>query len=154
MKDRYFFRGYRIDNYRWEFGFLTLGKSWKSDGLTPHIETEIDGRLVCNEIKPETVGQCTGLKDSTNWGQLTEQEQQAWLEIKGNTPQNWKGKLIFEGDVIKIDDNDNYIMQVKFEVECGGFVDEYENPINISTIEPCKIIGNVHDNPELVEVSS
>lgn len=89
------------------------------------------------EIDPETVGQYTGLTDKN-------------------------GMLIFEGDIIKVDDK--YIRYVEYSGECAAFVQfryidrqtrefvgylgkGYEN--YKQTLE---VIGNIHDNPELVEV--
>jgi uncharacterized phage protein (TIGR01671 family) len=149
MNERSLFRGYRIDNYRWEFGFLTLGKSWKSDGLTPHIETKIDGRLVCNEIKPETVGQCTSKTDN-------------------------KDSLLFEHDIVKslcllfelgmigvIRFGDYQPSNRANDTSCeyGFYIEwqgEYQNHVrkdfgfwaNNKYIER---VGNIHDNPELLE---
>jgi uncharacterized phage protein (TIGR01671 family) len=139
MNERYLFRGYRSDNYRWEYGFLTLGKSWKTDGLTPHIETEIDGRLVCNEIKPDTIGQCTGLKDK-------------------------HGKLIFEGDIYqeKIHRQNDTIETITYVIKWNGYRYRVNGTSNfddrgvdsgfLMNTHKIEIIGNVHENPELLEV--
>lgn len=78
--------------------------------------------------------QCTGLKDTN-------------------------GKLIYEGDILEIKwKNDDYprYYQVKFEdgafgiepLECNDWLDsEYISDISQETL----IIGNIHENPELLE---
>ena len=54
--------------------------------------------------------QFTGLHDSTTWEELTEQERKDWTG-KGNFPSEWKGREIYEGDVVKWEDKriDSYL---------------------------------------------
>jgi uncharacterized phage protein (TIGR01671 family) len=87
------------------------------------IEESIEGRDW--KVIPETVGQYTGLCDKN-------------------------GKKIFEGDIVR--DCDGRIYDIKyFDFEWIA-----EQPksfwINIKHLKPCEIIGNIHDNPELLEV--
>jgi uncharacterized phage protein (TIGR01671 family) len=44
--------------------------------------------------------QYTGLKDNTKWEQLTKSEQKDWLN-SGKTKEEWNGKEIYEGDIVK-----------------------------------------------------
>ncbi len=74
-------------------------------GITDHIAAIGGwGRMVI----PETVGRFTGLYDSTKFEDLTDQEQQAWLctfnhkECRDNIKSDWKGKMIWEGDIVKM----------------------------------------------------
>lgn len=100
-----------------------------------------------HDIIPETVGQYTGLTDKN-------------------------GKKIFEGDILKaitVDTNREQIAVVGF----GNFVDEnnYDEYLGFyiefdgakTTItqllleevkERFEVIGNIHDNPELLEVNN
>lgn len=78
-------------------------------------------------IDPETVGQFTGLTDKN-------------------------GKKIFEGDICKVG---NLIYKVVFEYSCWWFKilsnKVYCCPaFNSHCGEHCEIIGNIHDNPELL----
>lgn len=86
------------------------------------------------DVIPETVGQFTGLRDKN-------------------------GKWIFEGDVIACSYNGKYRAVVKAEIEnCGcchpvfGFapVDKDGDPTDDATFDNCVVIGNIHDNPELL----
>lgn len=51
------------------------------------------------EVIPETVGQFTGLYDSTKWEELTEIEQKQWFN-NGKTKEEWNGKEIYEGNIV------------------------------------------------------
>ena len=90
MNERYLYRGKRKDNGEWAYGGLDT--DW---GLEPEQRDRywiIQAYLGEALVIPETVGQCTGLTDKN-------------------------GKLIFEGDIVKI---------VDFQVgivtnECGAF---------------------------------
>lgn len=88
------------------------------------------GVATAYEVIPNTVEQYTGLKDKN-------------------------GKKIFEGDICKVG---NLIYKVVFEYSCWWFKilsnKVYCCPaFNSHCGEHCEIIGNIHDNPELLEVS-
>ena len=77
-------------------------------------------------VYSDTVGQFTGLTDKN-------------------------GTRIFEGDVIKRR-GENFI--VYWDEECAGFYPFYDqdNPIGYGVIgEESEVIGNIHDNPELLK---
>ena len=83
------------------------------------------------EIDENTVGQFTGLKDKN-------------------------GKEIYEGDILKIDKED-YKYIVKFYSGCFVTVNKYDEHYeqakalgSLFTLE-IEIIGNIYDNPELLE---
>ena len=134
------FRGKRTDNGKWECGDLLSPNEFNA---IPHI-VYIDylneyGDIgeISTPVIPETVGQYTGLTDKN-------------------------GVRIFEGDIVRYGTNtdraDNKeIYEVVFETRGGS---RYFG-IRISEIEtwqfcfevPAKlmeVIGNIHDNPELL----
>jgi hypothetical protein len=50
-------------------------------------------------VDKKTLGQYTGIKDNTPWEKASQEEQRRWL--KHHTQEQWKGREIYEGDVIK-----------------------------------------------------
>lgn len=89
----------------------------------------ITDMLPNNEVKPATVGEFTGFKD-----------------IDGNE--------IYEGDIIQNDAHPDTIERVFMYDGCWsvGFYHDEANPL-AWTLEnaPFKVIGNMHDNPKLLE---
>lgn len=78
---------------------------------------------ICEVIDPETVGQFTGLTDKN-------------------------GKKIFEGDILKVDRS-----TIDGEDMSGTFVadlDDYMGTFELEYANELEIIGNIHDNPELI----
>lgn len=105
--------------------------------------------------KNYAVMQFTGLRDSTKWDQLTEDERSEWTR-KGNLPSEWRGKEIYEGDVVRLEDcGDIFDHVVKWIPEECRFVfettEDWYGPEEMD-FDFCKVIGNVWENLELLEV--
>ncbi len=128
MNDRYLFRGKRKDGQGWIEGDLVHTRT-----TTQGVVTEIYTLDMSYEVDPETVGQCTGLKDKN-------------------------GKLIFEGDIVKGLFNFGLeIMSVctfkdgAFGLtakQCGAY--HFSAFTSICNVK-YEVIGNIRDNPELLE---
>lgn len=101
-----------------------------------------------------TVEQFTGIYDSTTWEELTEQEREEWV-YWGNMPSEWKGKMIFEGDIVKFSEHFCYDSTIEEHVEVIEYSEvSFNDSLNIGYMNYphwCKIIGNIHQNPELLE---
>lgn len=129
------FRGKGINNGEWIEGDLCRGAS------VPFITYDNDFTVTssCGEkelssgrffaVDPETVGEFTGLKDKN-------------------------GKEIYEGDII-FDRVDECLGEIKYSEKDGMFVlytsdKELYDFADIDS-KDFEVIGNTHDNPELLE---
>ena len=126
------FRGKRVDNGEWVEGFY-CGKANKTFFSPAEDSAQIiDKDLWWHEVIPETVGQYTGLTDKN-------------------------GKKIFEGDILSYIDNDDDVqyISVVFE-ECAFLIEDSGiTGSDLLTSYVClglTVAGNIHDNPELLEV--
>lgn len=120
------FRGKRLDNNEWEYGYLCrYGFAGKEKYyIIPYYASA----LYAFEVDSETVEQFTGSDDK-----------------------NEKG--IFEGDICKYN---NYIGLISFDEEKSMFIFTYGGDIEIDfsfiSAKKLEVIGNIHDKPELLEV--
>lgn len=134
------FRGKRVDNGEWIYGYLARFRNFRNKIYTSIIQINDFETQECNIqdnscVFTETVGQFTGLTDKN-------------------------GKKIFEGDVVEF--TDKYTQQKgRAEIVFEAFKWKYSgcyyggNPtvwlcIDDKSVE-FEIIGNIHDTPELVE---
>lgn len=154
------FKGKRKDNGEWVEGFyvhLPRGRYQKDEHLIQTVKENGNiGQLY--EVIPETVGQFTGLTDNTKWEQLTTEEQSDWL--KNHTVDEWNGKQIFEGDIVKwaeiFEHEINGIIESKGidQVVYKGNRFELKNEAPFLLLHgeegfTLEVIGNIYDNPEL-----
>lgn len=132
------FRGKRRDNGEWVYGSLFVG--FQKSYICPEAIAmyNFDGALCLGgfvEVYPETVGQYTGMKDKN-------------------------GKRIFEGDILRWTGEDGETGKVIVIFAGGSYllkcVEVLDAPADLfdefdrggQTLE---VIGNIHDNPELLE---
>jgi len=135
------FRGKRLDNGEWVEGGLTKDMVC---GEYEIIHQDFDGVFGYEEfypVNPDTVGQYTGLKDK-------------------------HGKRIFEGDIVRTKDGDIKKIIYKdywgafgaeygllFDKEFGKYVKAHGGVHFYGDSQFYEVIGNIHDNPELLEES-
>lgn len=160
MNDRYLFRGKRTDDGKCVMGYYVFKR--KRSGVFGQVisELDFDRHLIIDlwgnsyEVIPETVGQCTGLEDKN-------------------------GKMIFEGDIVRTQPflDKPYSSKAKYKQHIGVVeyrVSHFKNSFyeqdykaewivdikdygkftcyDWSKFFKCEVIGNIHDNPELLEV--
>lgn len=144
------FKGKRKDNGEWVEGFLYKTQEHTYIGYTGNFDDcdlFYSPETIFVEVIPESVGQFTSLY--------------------GNY-----GKMIYEGDVVK---SEGYIFEVKFG-KCGGVANvedygymgfylkgydeitkqavKYGLRNDICYFIDIEVIGNIHDNPELLKGES
>lgn len=148
MNREILFRGKRVSNGNWIEGYFVLLAI--NEGLKHAIYTGTDeGRFILFEVIPDTVGQFTGLCDKN-------------------------GKKIFEGDILLEEEKEysleeygekvvgtHNIVAYWNEKACGFWVRRTdkpkgkiyvpEEPLCESFAEELKVVGNIYDNPELLE---
>ncbi len=131
------FRGKRLDNGEWVYGYYFIEERDIEDGIIwrdiPQIQQRYGDHYQYYDVDPSTVGQYTGLHDKN-------------------------GKEIYEGDICNCreyecfgkvewnEDEAGFFFCVAYEG--GGFEEErlYEY------VDELEVIGNIHDTPKLSEV--
>ena len=120
MKDRYLFKA-KLINEIWETGLLTR------KGNRLFISTQPGAQFMC-EAKPETICQCTGLRDKND-------------------------SLIWEHDIIEVPGEDGFFAldwdedTAKFVMNGNGLVVDFDNYWS----REVEVVGNKFDNSELLE---
>ena len=120
------YRGQRIDKKEWVYGYLF--KIWDKTHILWGTTNNIPNMI---EVIPSTVGQQVGTKD-------------------------WKGVEIYEGDIVKFS---SYYLGDSTEPETIQEIKYEENSFNRDLTvgyqdypEWCEVIGNITDNPELMNL--
>lgn len=134
MEDRYLFKGKRVDNGEWVQGYYVKGLDVFTNCEEAHIIFEPNTMFYSSgetdgwyKVDPSTICQCTGLKDKND-------------------------KLIWENDVVKINNSkvNTLITFRDFEIICTIPNEKYyKHRLEYDT--EYEVIGNIFDNPELLE---
>lgn len=157
MKSEILYRGKRLDNHEWVYGWYcreAFGRFPLKDCIIPSQEAE-EGNIQHIMIDPNTVGKFSGLTDKTR-------------------------KRIFEDDILKTNEDifadafvvryghcggmqsvDHEVGYVGFYVETvgRGAAEIFEFGIRTDILYwlneyEMEVIGNAHDTPELLDVKS
>ena len=129
------FRGKRIDNGEWVYRYYFIEERDIEDGIIwrdiPQIQQRYGDHYQYFDVIPETIGQYTGLIDKN-------------------------GREIYEGDIVRIDDlgigivdyeEGRFAMRRREERFCWPVYCRIDH----SPFVP-EVIGNIYENPELLEV--
>ena len=138
MEDRYLFKAKRLDNGEWVTGSLITCE----DGTYKIATSCLDGKadepiLVCAyDVDRDTICQCTGLKDK-NGKLIWENDIVAYWDTysteSGMAEASCVGKVMWDDETIS------------FQVTNRLFSESYE------VLDECNVLGNIFDNPELLE---
>lgn len=142
------FRGKRLDNGEWEYGDLVqFGQKYYTPCKCAIIPGTASGSdtffkvLLDNEVDPVTVGQYTGLKDK-NGKEIYEGDTITWLRHRMD-----RTGFIEQGHVEWRDIDGCYVVVNRFDTR-----DRRELiHLLIRCTEDIKVVGNIHDNPELLK---
>lgn len=123
------FRGKRKDNGKWVEGHYGEYYSGKENVSCISISKETISGSLYYDVIPKTVGQYTGLTDKN-------------------------GSKIFEGDILILHAAlGNFVVRWSESI-CSFVAGEKERMrpcMNSGTMKYCEVIGNIFDNPELLE---
>ena len=156
MQRKIKFRGKEIDTGKWVYGGL-----FKEPAPPQCFEKNLEDKywivypdprympdwnlpykMVRTDVDKETVGQYTGLKDK-NGKEIYEGDVVKVKLYKGEEEKYFIGKVEYFGGnfIVDADNNSEYHVY-----DLDGFGIDYRY-----NLEDCEVIGNIYDNPELLE---
>lgn len=149
--NRGLWRGKRLDNGEWVYGFLV--KMW---GIF-HLQDQENENLVVG-VDPSTLGECTGLTDKNGKlifeGDIFRFSDEVWSSCYTSCGTEWNSWDVENYGVVGFDEEYARFDFVKYKFgENSVEADLHENrDIEFAEfVSNLEIIGNIHDNPELLK---
>ena len=133
MNDRYLFRAKRIDNGEWVQGCLIVDEA-ENDECRYRILPIKSFQLFAFPVDQSTICQCSGLKDKN--GNLVFENDIMCAHLDDSFPEDITYASVIWGD-------SGYCLKEKDSIDI--------NPLEIIDMENFEVIGNIFDNPELLE---
>ncbi len=165
MNERFLSRGKRKDNGDWVEGYLYITHNGEYE--ISRYDDELDTERLTYIVIPETVARCTGLKDKNG----------KWIfegdVLKQKTTKEFAKFNSFKWELYGIVTFGNYDYNEGDAGHCSVgwyiaplksiaiypkdyLIGDIQPGINqediLKSIYPMEVIGNIHDNPELLEV--
>ena len=149
MEDRYLFKAKRIDNGEWVQGNLVWSDDTDDDYKAVIIPTTNSNMFTRGgargdlgfenwcRVDPSTICQCTCLKDKNGkliWENDVVGFWDTYSTENGHAEMDCIGKVVWDDETIS------------FQVTNRLYAESYE------VLDECSVIGNIFDNPELLEV--
>lgn len=164
MNREILFRGKRKDNGEWVEGYYFKSKLYSHEAklydfiAIPHPEIEDRGNDNCM-IFPETVGQYTGLDDKNGIkifeGDIFKFNDEVWESYYTSCGTEYDSWEVENYGVVGFCDYSSRFDFVRYKFHNNSVeADLHENnDIDFAEfVSELEIIGNIHDNPELLEV--
>jgi uncharacterized phage protein (TIGR01671 family) len=139
MEDRYLYKAKTTPKEKGEFNnvwvtgnlIVSNGKYYIHPvGNVVNVKNNIGRIIVMHEVIPDTICRCTGLKDKN-------------------------GNLIWENDIIAYRDctEEKYVIAWELDKACFEYQQYSCSIMNFDELSSCEVevIGNIFDNPELLE---
>lgn len=141
MNDRYLYRAKRTDNGEWVEGCLLIIDDSEYRIATSCLQGDVNEILtVCAyEVDQSTICQCTGLKDKNGkliWENDIVDASLGWWDASGPAGH--------DSPIIKVEWDDcdcGFTPFADYDCDCGVYIESND----------VKVIGNIFDNPELLE---
>ena len=148
MEDRYLFKGKRLDNGEWVQGNLVWSDDADDDYKAVIIPTTNSNMFTRGgargdlgfenwcRVDTSTICQCTGLKDKNGkliWENDVVGFWDTYSTENGHAEMDCIGKVVWDDETIS------------FQVTNRLYAESYE------VLDECSVIGNIFDNPELLE---
>ena len=138
MEDRYLFKAKRTDNEEWVTGSLITCEDGTCKIATRYLDDSANIAIpICvYDVDRDTICQCTGLKDKNGkliWENDVVGFWDAYSTENGQAEMGCIGKVVWDDETIS------------FQVTNRLSAESYE------VLDECSVIGNIFDNPELLE---